>query len=226
MWTSVDPLWPSEMAYGYVECQVVTSFDYWGERKRRNNRRGTNKRGQHGRPWLSRPSKRGLTNFVPILDDLMDYYGFISECLLFAGGHLVSVGPTGQVSLRSPGDLTREEGKAICENCCLSALTLIGDKLFEPHGAAFGAGMGIIVGAPFGASVVTGAIGGFIGKEAGGALGAYLAEELADAICPALCDSIVRPCPPPFPRNPLEPVERIWPSPEGWRDILSPRLSL
>ncbi|ARU39813.1 hypothetical protein CCB80_01105 [Armatimonadetes bacterium Uphvl-Ar1] len=31
-WTSVDPLWPSEMAYGYVENRVMTGVDYWGMR--------------------------------------------------------------------------------------------------------------------------------------------------------------------------------------------------
>ena len=29
-WLSVDPLWPDEMAYGYVEGRVMTGVDYWG----------------------------------------------------------------------------------------------------------------------------------------------------------------------------------------------------
>ncbi len=29
-WTSVDPLWPSEMAYGYVAGRVLSSFDFSG----------------------------------------------------------------------------------------------------------------------------------------------------------------------------------------------------
>jgi hypothetical protein len=29
-WTSFDPLWPSEMAYGYVENRVMKGVDYWG----------------------------------------------------------------------------------------------------------------------------------------------------------------------------------------------------
>lgn len=31
MWTSVDPLWPSEMAYGYVEGNPIYKVDYSGE---------------------------------------------------------------------------------------------------------------------------------------------------------------------------------------------------
>ncbi len=29
-WTSVDPLWPAEMPYGYVDNRVMTGVDYWG----------------------------------------------------------------------------------------------------------------------------------------------------------------------------------------------------
>lgn len=34
-WTSVDPLWPQEMAYGYVENRVMTGVDYWGMKPHR-----------------------------------------------------------------------------------------------------------------------------------------------------------------------------------------------
>lgn len=33
-WTSVDPLWPDEMAYGYVEGRVMTGVDYWGMQRK------------------------------------------------------------------------------------------------------------------------------------------------------------------------------------------------
>jgi hypothetical protein len=36
-WLSVDPLWPSEMPYGYVEGRVPGSVDYWGMQTDPNN---------------------------------------------------------------------------------------------------------------------------------------------------------------------------------------------
>lgn len=32
-WTTRDPLWPTEMPYGYVEGRVMSAVDYWGMRR-------------------------------------------------------------------------------------------------------------------------------------------------------------------------------------------------
>ncbi|ARU41293.1 hypothetical protein CCB80_09160 [Armatimonadetes bacterium Uphvl-Ar1] len=69
-WTSVDPLWPSEMAYGYVENRVMTGVDYWGMKQ----------------SWVNEPSplRKG---FDPCGKDRNHYiYTYCNWC--YAGGWL------------------------------------------------------------------------------------------------------------------------------------------
>jgi hypothetical protein len=234
-WTTIDPLWPYEMPYGYVNGRVPGGVDYWGmQQQGKPANKGINTKGQHGnprktKPWMSRPSQRGWTNYVPIIDDILDYGGFFNDCILSAAGNVVKFDSNVGVLVRGIKDIPGGEVASICEDCCTAALTLAGDKVLEEPGAWFGAGLGTIFGLPFGVAPGTAIIGGAVGLVAGGQMGSVLGEELANNICPKICEHLTSPCKnnPGGPwTSPLQPVIDIWPSRKDWIDWLSPRLAM